>query len=177
MNTALTKPVTNKEVKEAVFSIKSASAPRLDGTTGFFFKNYWDILEENSHGKLKVSSTRESCQRIGITHKIFFIPNIENPTMMKELRPISLCSVLYKIVSNTMVNRLKPFLPQIISPTQPAFVSERLISDNILIAYELVHRLKTHAHISENFMILKMDMSKAYDRVECSFLQSLLQAM
>lgn len=46
MNTVLTKPVTNKEIKEAVFSIKSASAPGVDGMTDFFFKKYWDILED-----------------------------------------------------------------------------------------------------------------------------------
>ncbi|GAA0169690.1 hypothetical protein LIER_40808 [Lithospermum erythrorhizon] len=85
---------------------------------------------------------------------------------MFEIRPISLCNIVAKIVSKVLANRLRPILMVIISETQSAFLPGRIISDNILIAHEVLHYMNHSKHVNNTFMALKVDMSKAYDWVE-----------
>ncbi|XP_042983365.1 uncharacterized protein LOC122312778 [Carya illinoinensis] len=93
---------------------------------------------------------------------------------VSDYRPISLCNVVYKLASKVIVNRLKGFLPAIISESQCAFVGGRLVSDNVLIAYELVNYLRNKRHGKKGYMSIKLDMSKAYDRVEWGFLEKIM---
>ena len=97
---------------------------------------------------------------------IVLIPKCENPSSMKELRSISLCNVLYKLVAKVHANRMKDILCRLISPSQAAFVPGHSISDNILLASEVLHYLKrlTRSHIGD--VALKLDISKAYDKVD-----------
>lgn len=93
-------------------------------------------------------------------------PKRNEPKRMTEFRPINLCNVLYKIISKTLANKLKPMLGSIISINQSAFVPNRLITDNALAAFEIFHMMKRRGEGKDGTMALKFDMSKAYDRVE-----------
>lgn len=97
---------------------------------------------------------------------IVLIPKKKCLVIVGDLRPISLCNVLVKVVTKVIANRLKGVLDQVISENHSAFITGRLISDNVMIAYEVMHMLKRKRRGRDVYMALKLDMSKAYDRIE-----------
>ena len=97
---------------------------------------------------------------------ITIVPKTNNPTKMTRFRLISLSNVIYKLISKVLANRLKLILPQIIIENQSAFLFERLITNNVLITFELMHYLDHKRDGKDCYMAIKLDKSKAYDRVE-----------
>uniref|UniRef100_A0A803NP10 Reverse transcriptase domain-containing protein n=1 Tax=Cannabis sativa TaxID=3483 RepID=A0A803NP10_CANSA len=96
---------------------------------------------------------------------------------MGDLRPIALCNVSYKILSKVLANRMRGLIDHVISPTQSAFIPGRLISDNIMVAFEIMHYLKWKTKGKKGFMAMKFDMSKTYDRVELDYLRAFMHCM
>ena len=114
----------------------------------------------------------------GINHtNICLIPKFPEAASMCDYCPISLCSVAYKVISKVLGLRIQRCLEVIISESQAAFVPGRQISDNILVAHELINALKSKKDCSEKYMAIKIDISKAYDRVEWSFLEAILSKL
>lgn len=97
---------------------------------------------------------------------VVLIPKVKEPQDMSQLGPISLCNILYKICAKVLANRLKPLLSSLISPFQNAFVPGWLISDNSLLASEVGHFLHNKRSGKKGFLVLKLDLSKAYNQVE-----------
>ena len=108
---------------------------------------------------------------------IVLIPKVKDLEKMFDFRQISLCNVIYKIISKVLANRLKPVLPRIISPTQSAFVLGRLITNNVLVAYDMLHTMHARKKGKKGSMALKLDISKAYDLVKWQFLQGIMEKM
>ena len=166
MRAELGKPYTSEEVSTVIREMALFKAPGLDGMPPLFFQTYWiDVSMDITQvvlSSLNFSSILKSINHTFIT----LIPKVNNPEKVYDFRPIGLCNVIYKIISKVIVNRLKPMLNSIISETQSAFITDKLITDNILIAFESLHHMKTSCTGKKGFMAMKLDMSKAYDRVE-----------
>ncbi|KAA3480405.1 reverse transcriptase [Gossypium australe] len=108
---------------------------------------------------------------------IVLIPKIKELMDMTNFRPISLCRVVYKIVAKVLANHLKETLLLCISQNQSAFVPRRMIHDNILIAHEMFYYLQSVKNGPNKGFVIKLDMSKAYVRVEWAFIEGVMEKM
>ena len=91
---------------------------------------------------------------------IVLIPKKKDPQSMSNYRPITLSTVISRLVSKVLANKVKNILPNIIYEAQTTFVPDQLITDNISVAYEMLHRLRKG---KVGHMAVKLDISKAYD--------------
>jgi len=159
MNAVLLQQCTMEEVGVALQSMGPLKSSGPDGFTAAFFQQNWSSIGRTISNFLCKGYMDEE---VNFTH-IVLIPKKNNPTSVTDFRPISLYNVIYKITSKVIANRLKVVLPLIISPNQSAFIPGRLISDNILAAYETLHSMQTRHWGKTGYVAVKLDMSKAYD--------------
>ncbi|XP_027062993.2 uncharacterized protein [Coffea arabica] len=177
MNAKLTKEVMEDEIREALFSMNPEKAPGQDGMSPLFFQKFWNFIKSDIIPAIKAFFHSGHMLK-SVNHTVIsLIPKILHPTNLKNFRPISLCSVLYKIISKILANRLKSVLDLCISKTQSAFIPERQILDNVIIAHEYMHFLKNKRQGKEGYMAIKLDMAKAYDRVEWQCLMDMMEKM
>ncbi|XP_024156414.1 uncharacterized protein LOC112164456 [Rosa chinensis] len=174
MNIQLCAPYTRDEVSSALFQMYPTKSPGPDGMPPLFFQHYWEHIGDDVFEAVQsFLQTGQLLKQINFTH-ICLISKVDNPEHMSDLRPIALCNVIYKICSKAIANRLKVVLPFVISPFQSAFVPSRLITDNILVENEIAHFVHNKREGSEGFTALKLDLSKAYDRMEWVFLEKVM---
>lgn len=141
-NVELLRPVEENEVKGALFHMHPDKSPGPDGMSPDFYQKYWHIVGADIvHMTRQFFETGLFEEHLTDTN-IVLIPKKKYPSRMTELRPISLCNVVYKIISKVLANRLKAVIDKVISENQSAFIPGRLISDNVMLAYEVMHFMK-----------------------------------
>ena len=166
MNRALLAPYTAEEVRKALFDIGDLKAPGPDGLHAIFYKRFWAMLGDDLTEEVLQAVNTCTIPDGWNDTTIVMIQKVNSPEKVTQFRPISLCNVVYKVISKMIAARLKTILPDIISPTQSAFVPGRMIRDNIITAYECLHFMKHNKAKKNQSCALKLDMMKAYDRVE-----------
>ena len=170
----LSRPYSSDEVRVALFQIGPTKAPGPDGMNALFYQKFWHIVGNGmTNAVLDFLHSGHMVPAINYTH-IVLIPKVKKLEKMADSRPISLCNVIYKIISKVLANRLKLILPSLISSTQSAFVPGRLLTDNVLVAYETLHAMHNRKKGKKGALALKLDVSKAYDRVEWGFLRGMM---
>lgn len=176
-NMMLLAPFSAVEVKDALFDMHSDKSPGPDGMNPAFYQKIWNIVGEDV--VQACLNFINSCSfPVGLNDtSIILIPKKQQPETLADMRPIALCNVLYKIISKMLANRMRAVLASVVSEAQSAFIPGRAITDNIIISAEILHFLKRKRQGKHGCAALKIDMSKAYDRIEWKFLQAIMLRM
>jgi hypothetical protein len=142
MNKGLCKNFSMEEISDALFQIGPLKAPGPDGFPVRFFQRNWEALREDVTRVVQQFFV-SGVMPVGVNDTtIVLLPKKYEPENLKNFRPISLCNVIYKVVSKCLVNRIHPILQDLIKPVQRAFVLGRMIMDNALIAFECLHAME-----------------------------------
>ena len=173
----MVKEFSELEVKEALNQMAPLKASGPDGMPPLFYQHFWSTMQHDVTSAI-LSWLNSGILPEPINHTLItLIPKIDNPKLVSNFCPISICNVLYKIYSKVLANRLKKFLPSLITEHQSAFAKDRLILDNIMVAFETLHHMKHHNSGKHGYMAIKLDISKAYDRIEWVYLEKLMEKM
>lgn len=170
LNAQLEEPFTLEDIENALSQICPIKAPCPDGLPAAFFQKHWLLVRGVVIDTfLHILNDQSNLAPFNYTY-IALIPKSEKLRKVSEFRPINLCNAIYKIISKAIANRLKPILSEIIHLTQSAFIPNRLITDNVIIAYKCLHKTRHSRGKRNGLVALKLDISKAYNRIEWSFL-------
>ncbi|KAJ9561158.1 hypothetical protein OSB04_006318 [Centaurea solstitialis] len=167
------RPFSDDEIKAAIFDTDDIKSPGPDGFSSKFYKKSWPII--GFEICLAVKEFFENGKLLGEVNAtvIALVPKSQSPKNVAEFRPIACCNVLYKCISKLLVGRIKEFLGVLVDPNQSAFIPNRQISDNVLLAQELMRGY--HRQRGTRRCAFKVDIQKAYDTVNWNFLEEILK--
>lgn len=137
---ALGHAYTAEEVRKYIFQLEGTSSPGMDEIPSCFYQHYWDIIGEDilSHTLNILNNNDGRVINMNQTYKCL-IPKKPNTLIHIDYFHISLCNVIPKMVTKTITNIIKPHLDKIVNTNQSAFIPNRLIADDIILAYEAFH--------------------------------------
>lgn len=126
-NMELISPITEQEVKKILWSINPKSAPGPDGFSAGFFRQAWGIIGPDVTKAVQEFFQNSQMLKQINTTTIVLLQKTENPTNIRDYRPISCCNVILKVITKIIVERLKRILPRLVNEVQGAYVESRLM--------------------------------------------------
>ncbi|KAH7352701.1 hypothetical protein KP509_19G059100 [Ceratopteris richardii] len=171
---ACEKSISEEEVCMALQSLKNGKAPGIDGITKEFVITFWPSLKGLI---LEVCNEIWRDQRMPYSFKlgkIKLIPKLEVPKCIKDWRPITMMSIIYKIFAKTFALRLKCIIHKVVHPSQIGFVHQRSIYDNIFLTQML---LEHAAYSSQEAIGIQLDFEKAFDQIRWEFIAIVLKKL
>ena len=164
-----------EEVEKAVRAMGSFKAPGPDGFQPVFYQRCWETVGASVVRFVLLFFETGQLPEGTNDALVVLIPKVMKPESITQFRPISLCNVLSKVITKAMVGRLKEIMKKLIGPAQSSFIPGRLSADNIVVVQEVVHYMRRKKG-KKGWMLLKLDLEKAYDRVRWDFLEDTLRA-
>ena len=169
----LERPVIDEEILAALHSLKPYKASGPDELHAGFFPRFWLIVGNSVKSEVKQSFCIGKVPAYLNKMLITLIPKCNSPETLNNYRPIGLCNTVYKVITKLIVTRLRPALKYLVSPLQTVFVPKRKGVDNAIIVQELIHSI-SNKRGREGIMVIKIDLGKAYDHLEWSFIKDTL---
>jgi hypothetical protein len=166
----LFKPVTLPELKDILFHFKKERSPGPDGWTTEFFSFFFDLVGPDLLQMVEDTRIKGKVHKSINSTFLVLIPKENHSVTFNDYRPISLCNLIYKLVSKVISNRLKPFLERASRLNSLGFKGRR-IHDAIGAAHESIHSIKQK---NLKALILKIDLKKAFDSIDWTFLKLVL---
>ncbi|XP_039057386.1 uncharacterized protein LOC120200684 [Hibiscus syriacus] len=163
----------DKEIYEALKDMAPLKAPGRNGLHAEFFQQQWHVVGQSVCSMVKNIFAGGDIEANLNKNVLVLIPKKEGPETFADLRPISLCIVMYKLITKIIVRRIKQVMPILIMLNQTSFVAGRSITENIIINQEVIHfmrQLKT----KQGWMAIKVDLEKAFDCLQWEFIQDSL---
>lgn len=156
--------ISMKEVKHALFSMAPLKSSGIDDFHVKFYQDNWDIVGSSIFEMVSRVFTDVVLDPWLNRTLLVLIPKQLGVETIKQFKPISLCTVLYKVITKLIVIRLRRVMQILVKQNQSSFIAARSISDKIVMAQEAIHTMKTTRN-KKGWMAVKVDMEKAYDRI------------